>query len=153
MTADPTICRGAPCPPYSASENGGTNAFTGRVTISSISGQPIIHDAGLSLLNPFVTGGGSISWDFAAPALGLDSGSLTQATGNFDFIFSTPVSSLTETLTITLSSNCTEPCAGDATINGGELAFSLVPEPSALFLLSSRLVGLGGIAVRRKYRA
>ena len=122
--------------PYN-SNDGGTGTDGGTVTfmVTTASGLPLIQDYGLSLIDPNVSGTGTISW-----SLGALTGDQTVTSG--DFVLPTPVNSLTDTLSITLNSGAD----GDASVVGVTIDIS-VPEPASLALLGA---GLLGMAVSRR---
>jgi len=125
-------------PPYSASMDGTNGVLTATITldVSTVSGLPLIHDISLSLLDPVVTGTGTITWS-------LDGHSETFPNNNpIDIVLPIAVSGTTDVLSITM----TEGTAGDASVEGALISYSLVPEPSALLILASGLVALLAIS-------
>jgi hypothetical protein len=104
-----------------------------QLTISTVSGQPLIEDLRFALLNPTVTGTGSISWSF---------GSLTgnQTITSGELVFATPVSSVTEMVNGSLIAGA----SGNASIDGFVINVSLapVPEPSRLAFFAIALAVL-----------
>ena len=125
------------CPFKASNDPTGTSGTSTTFMISTFSGLPLIHDFSVTLLDPSVTGTGTINW-----SLGSVSGDQTKDFG--ELIFNTPQSSITETFAITLSAGCTpEPCtSGDASINGLLFNISLVPEPDSVLLLGVGLLGM-----------
>jgi len=95
-------------PPYNSNDLG-TGTTTGSITLTISSTVPglLIDDIGFALIDPVTTGTGSISF------------SLGPLTGNqnsppLELVFPTPLSSITGTLSVTLSSGVN----GDATLTG-----------------------------------
>ena len=139
--------------PFAASDNTtGINGAIGTITISSVSGLPIIEDLSLELLSPTLIGTGTVSFGATGTA------TLPPLTGlpgsTFEDVSLTPTNSITETLNLQLSTGCGAPsasCTGDAIIDGLVIGISTttVPEPSSVALIGVGLVGLG-LAFRRK---
>jgi hypothetical protein len=110
------------------------------LTISTVSGLPLIHDFSFTLLDPVIVGTGSMSFNFG-PLTGLNQSNTFE-----DFVFLNPVSSFNETLTGSLFTGCGAPsatCTGNALLNGVEFNISLVPEPGSLVLFGTALLALG----------
>jgi hypothetical protein len=125
------------CPYQASDETGGTNGTSTTFMISTVSGLPLIDNLSLTLLDPSVTVGRTISW-----RLGTASGDQTMDFG--ELIFDTPQSSITQRAAITLSAGCTpEPCSGgNASVSGVLFNVSLVPEPDNVLLLRVGLFGM-----------
>lgn len=121
--------------PYNSNDLG-TGTVTGSLTltISTVSGLPLIDDVGFNLIDPVTTGTGSISWSV---------GALTgdQNTTSGELFFPAPLSSITETESMALNSGV----SGDATLTGTAISVSLVPEPSSLALVAAAFMGFSAI--------
>jgi len=139
-------------PPYRASDNTttGISSLMGTITVSTVSGSPLIGDLSLQLLSPSLIGTGTMSFS------GTGTANLVALTGlpgsTFEDVSFAPTSSLTETFNFQLSTGCGAPsanCTGNAIINGLTIGVSLVPEPSSFALT---IVGLfaAGFRCRRK---
>lgn len=127
-------------PSYNSNDsNTGTTNGTILIKISTLSGLPLIDDISFALIDPATSGTGSIAW-----SLGSVSGDQSKTSG--DLIFATPQSSITETLSVTLNSGID----GDATVNGGTLDVSLVPEPSSIALFGATLIAFAVVCFHRR---
>lgn len=132
-------------PPYMATDDpSGTSTSTGTITISTVGGAPVIGDVSLELLNPVLTGTGTISISLTGPA---NIGPLTGLPGSTsqDVSFA-PTNSITEAFDFQLSTGCGAPsltCTGNAQIDGFTVGISFVPEPGSLTLLGIALVAIG----------
>src|SRR5437867_4105073 len=102
-------------PAYMATDSPtGTSSGSMTFTISTVSGLPLIKDLSIALLNPIVTGTGSISW-----SLGSLTGNQTISSG--ELVFAPPLSSITLTLTGSLIAGT----SGNASIDGFVINVSL----------------------------
>jgi hypothetical protein len=136
IEADPT----SSFPAYSASHDGTNGVATSTITfaVSTVSSAPAIQTISLTLLNPMVTGTGTISWS-------LDGHTETfPSTSVVSVALPTSVNSSTNMLSITLS----EGASGDASITGIDVNFSgpLASPLVAAVLPSSRSVEVGATA-------
>jgi hypothetical protein len=129
-------------PPYSATDGGGTSvspSITFKLTATSASAQ--INKLRFVLINPQVSGAGSITWTFGnGTPPGSVSGDQTITSG--DLIFASPISTTTETLSATLSTGG----AGSATVDGYAI---YVPEPGRHAMVGAALVSLFVLKRRR----
>lgn len=119
-------------PPYRAADDP-NGVYIGSITqlsISTLSHLPLIKGLSFELLNPVVTGTGSISWSFASLA-----GDQTKPFD--DIVFANPVNSITGALTVSLIAGPN----GNASVDGFvlNLALAPVPEPSSLAFLGAGL--------------
>jgi hypothetical protein len=136
-------------PPYMATDDpSGVSESGGTITISTVSGEPLIGDVSLELLSPILTGTGTMSLSITGTA---NIGPLTGLPGStFQDVSFGPTNSITETFDFILSTGCGVPsptCTGNAQINGVTVGISLVPEPNSITLLVVPLVAL---ALRRR---
>ncbi|TMA32919.1 MAG: PEP-CTERM sorting domain-containing protein [Deltaproteobacteria bacterium] len=129
-------------PPFSATDSGGTSA-SGTLTIdlSATGGSAQIKKLRFVLINPQVTGAGSLSWSFTTVTPpGTVSGNQTVSSG--DLIFASPVASVSPTLSVSLSTGG----SGSATFDGYAV---YVPEPNGLVMLCAGALALWALSRRR----
>jgi len=134
-------------PPYSATDTGGTSS-SGSITftLSTVGGSYLIDALRFSLIDPLVTGTGSIGWSLGSASDGFVSGDQTTSSG--DLNLASAAGSVTETIAGTLSAGT----SGSATMTGYEVFVHLVPVPeSSTGLLV--FAGLFGLAGWRRARA
>ena len=136
-------------PPYRATDTGGSSV-SGTITfgVSTVSGLSLIEDVSVTLLNPLITGTGSITAALGSLTLTC---TLSTCTSFGESLFS-PTNSFSGLFTFTGSTGS----AGNASVDGVRFNFSLVavPEPGTLFLFASAVVGLAGRAAwKKRYRA
>ena len=140
-------------PPYSAADNTTTcmTGLMGPLTVSTVSGSPLIDDLSLQLLFPSLIGTGTMSFS------GTGTANLVALTGlpgsTFENVTFAPTNSLTETFNFQLSTGCGAPsvtCTGNAIIDGLTIGVSLVPEPSSLTLTVVALFA-AGFRFRRRF--
>ena len=137
--------------PFEATDNltTGISELTGTVTISTVSGEPLIGDLSLQLLSPDIIGTGTMSFSLTGTG---NVGPLTGLSGStFQDVSFAPTNSITETIDFVLSTGCGAPsatCTGNAIIDGVTIGISTVPEPNSIALLSGALVAIGFL--RRK---
>jgi len=140
-------------PPFMATDNT-TTGMTGliaTITISTVSGSPLIDDLSLQLLSPSLIGTGTMSFS------GTGIANLVPLTGppgsTFENVTFAPTNSITETFNFQLSTGCGAPsvtCTGDAIIDGLTIGVSLVPEPSS-FTLTVVALFAAGFRCRRRF--
>jgi formylglycine-generating enzyme required for sulfatase activity len=137
-------------PPFtSVGHPNGTNSASITLTLSTVGGTYLIDALRFSLIDPAVTGTGTITWGFGSASdgyvLGLVDGLIQTTSG--DLNLASTVSSVTETINGSLISGA----SGTATMTGFEVFVHLVPvpEPSTGLLVLTGLLGLAG----RRWRA
>ena len=138
-------------PPYMATDDpSGVSELIGTITISTVSGAPLIGDLSLELLSPILTGTGTMSLSNTGSA---NIGPLTGLPGStFQQVSFGPTNSITETFDFILSTGCGAPsptCTGNAQISGVTVGISTVPEPSSIALIVVPLVAFA-LRWRRK---
>ena len=123
-------------------------------TISTVSGQPEITAVRVSLINPTVTGTGTVTWNASINPDNMGAmtiGPLDQNTPFHDFPLAQPATSVTGGYSFMLG--CGGTCmagVNDASVFGVKINVMLAPEPSAGASQVAALALLAGLTLRRR---